>query len=675
MARSTSLSSIAYQHPLPPTTSPLMQPLNINTSGALGILPLTIPGALTPTSQSQVPQAPVKKPSPPKIDIIKSRASSTSSSNSGNSNASGSILHPLQAHAKQGGVPPPPPPPPPSSGDLETDVFGRAKTVRIGKWRWPPLAEEGAAITAGSNFIEFKRKKQIEKQQGSSTANSGSESNFSKSGSEGVSSNSNSEQASETAPPIIKPLQTTKQAKQPNLESSEDAPNPAIRQQHKDVSRKFSDQQPGKLRISMEMRTKLEQLTIDQTVRRESKELRTSVTTSQSMDDLAGMNNVKKLSENRKALLERQLMGSLRSGFSLETTSTPNIKQSLESVDFQNGASVHHHNKKSLSKENSATSNQEVPVSAPIHAKKFIKNQQNILRKSGSREFRDRQEELGPYNRLSSSSVSVSYSERVLYTPERYLPETSSAISSVSEHFDQSNFDSSKNLPRSFHSSANPSKQMEVRPAKTSEMNVLDLPTKNGLVHHKAQAFEHVIEELSHSKVIQNGHSYLHHNDEERSFVVKTKLCMKNEINFYAHSKPKFKLRMRKEVFTPSETIDNPILLDLIFWQIVYDVFQQNQGGIRLNQTEVDLLLRMVKSENILSYNPSVYSPLRGDLKKAVVEAARSCPNYFSRLYVVSGDKHLPEIDYLGVSHAGVNLIKRVKSEGRDELTILKKLR
>ena len=59
------------------------------------------------------------------------------------------------------GVPPPPPMPPPleyhdpSESRPFLDPYGRAKTVRIGKWRWPPPSDSNEAQTQDS-FTEFK---------------------------------------------------------------------------------------------------------------------------------------------------------------------------------------------------------------------------------------------------------------------------------------------------------------------------------------------------------------------------------------------------------------------------------------------------------------------------------------------------------------------------------------
>lgn len=143
------------------------------------------------------------------------------------------------------------------------------------------------------------------------------------------------------------------------------------------------------------------------------------------------------------------------------------------------------------------------------------------------------------------------------------------------------------------------------------------------------------------------------HDDEKQ---IKTKLYLKNEINFYTYSKCKFRLNMRKEMFSPSETIDNPILLDIIFWQIVNDVFLPN--CIRLTDDECQQLQKLLKSEGIHSYNPNVYSA-KPQFKRAVIERAKEFPSYFCRLYSVTGVKNYSNVDYLGVSHSGVTLFNR----------------
>lgn len=499
MNRSTSLSSLAY-----PIPSPIFQ-------GKLPTNELTICTSPKPEKTTVVNNLNSKKPF--KISPI----SPTTALN-------GLIKI----------IPPPPPPPPPPPISPGTDVFGRAKTVRIGKWRWPPPSE-GTGQT--DNFIEFKRKKQIEKQDKGGVNGNSSES------SDG--SNTNVKSVKDALPFKDTPSEPTVE---------QEFKKPVAIPTNKDLVKKLSDNQAaapgsiGKLRISLEMRAKLEQLTIDQSVRSKKDTKERGVVQSQSMDDLANMSSVKKLSEQRKALLERQLMGSLRNANTfMETTSTPNIKQTVDIVAEHN-----FHNK--LSQENSVNSNYE-PSS---HVKKFIKNQQNLLRKSGSREFRERREELGPFNRLSSSSSHMNFSDRPLYTPERFF----NRDEMTNGHFDTESAHSSHNGRHSsssgrFLSSHFSSHQVKQHPIKRnnvppppppSDIERINSPNAYGMSRSRVQNLEsmEVIENLEHSKPVNGGVvNGIAEVDEKQ---VKTKLFLKNEINFYSYSKPKFRLNMRKEV-------------------------------------------------------------------------------------------------------------------------------
>lgn len=46
------------------------------------------------------------------------------------------------------------------------DEFGRAKTVRIGKWRWPPArtdADDAGQPVDAASFLEFKMQQKLRK--------------------------------------------------------------------------------------------------------------------------------------------------------------------------------------------------------------------------------------------------------------------------------------------------------------------------------------------------------------------------------------------------------------------------------------------------------------------------------------------------------------------------------
>ena len=527
-----------------------------------------------------------------------------------------SILSPVVGNGN-GQIPPPPPPPPMSPG---TDVFGRAKTVRIGKWRWPPPAEGAEGQVPASNFMEFKRKKQKEK-------------DSSKNSSEVSSASCSDFKSSTDSSAVDIQFEVTKKEAiiiSPGSSSTSSTTNETtkIEKIEKEiVVRKFSDTSSttpvpgsvGKLRISSEMRAKLEQLTIDQTVRGPKKGVTgTKEQVSQSMDDLAGMSSVKKLSEQRKALLERQLMGSLRNTANfMETASTPNIKQVVDAPEVQDVNVLMGHKK--LAQENSASS---AGYDPPSHVKKFLKNQPEPMRKSGSREFRERREELG-FNRLSSSAVHVNYPPemRPLYTPDRY-------------------FQSQQNVNNS-------SFQAEVesgRPSSSSGRYFSGRKQLHTPVNDHRDQAEHKID----------------------------KLFMKNEINFYTYSKPKFRLNLRKEFFTPNENIENPILVDMIFWQIVRDCFSSN--CLRFNQTEQQHLMKILKSEGITNYAPHPHGP-KSSFKRTVIETVKGFNLYFSRLHVVTGTKRFTSMDYFAVSHHGICIVRRERnSQKLDELIVLERI-
>ena len=59
-------------------------------------------------------------------------------------------------------LPPQAPMLPTSGGPM--DAYSRARTVRIGKWRWPPPKEDGEAVAEG--FFEFKMRKLKQKEDG-----------------------------------------------------------------------------------------------------------------------------------------------------------------------------------------------------------------------------------------------------------------------------------------------------------------------------------------------------------------------------------------------------------------------------------------------------------------------------------------------------------------------------
>ena len=273
-------------------------------------------------------------------------------------------------------VPPPPPPPPPSppNDGSYLDVFGRAKTVRIGKWRWPPPREDSEE-NGGSSFLEFKMKKHTGKHD----------------------AKEDGEMKDKKAP--IPPVRTTSvetrdqiimlQNKSSSVQKSSSKTQPSV------VIESKADANVGKLRISSEMKAKLEQLTSDQSVRKGKSTSREKLT--QSMEDITEA-SVKKLSEQRKSLLEQQLMGSMR---------LPPSTDFKPSIDPSKGLPV-----------------QQSTPSTQSDGLVKIEGRFAPHRRSGGREVRERRDELGP-NR------------------EKENPEVSANSNIAGDFFDDSNYEGS----------------------------------------------------------------------------------------------------------------------------------------------------------------------------------------------------------------------------------------
>ncbi|XP_026210607.1 unconventional myosin-XV [Anabas testudineus] len=138
--------------------------------------------------------------------------------------------------------------------------------------------------------------------------------------------------------------------------------------------------------------------------------------------------------------------------------------------------------------------------------------------------------------------------------------------------------------------------------------------------------------------------------------VIQTQLHSRTSDEYYTYSNVPWKLYMRKEVFYPKETFNNPLILDLIFRQVVHDTF--SEACIRITQEERQ------KMKDLFAENK--VDPISGthdeNVKKKVVAMARdSWEIYFSRLFPASGSVGTG-VQVLSVSHKGIKLLKMVRS-------------
>ncbi|XP_070579495.1 unconventional myosin-XV-like isoform X12 [Ptychodera flava] len=146
---------------------------------------------------------------------------------------------------------------------------------------------------------------------------------------------------------------------------------------------------------------------------------------------------------------------------------------------------------------------------------------------------------------------------------------------------------------------------------------------------------------------------------------VKTELFPSSQAAFLAYTRVRWQLILRKEVFTPSEKLENPTLLHLIFCQVVQDVL--GNSCIRISKEEKRRMREVLDELGITLNNMSH----KTQTKKQIIEAARQWPCYFCRLFPVSGGRKNPQVEYVGVCDKGIRLMRRQKEAGNDQLVLM----
>ncbi|KAM3863907.1 LOW QUALITY PROTEIN: unconventional myosin-XV [Diretmus argenteus] len=138
--------------------------------------------------------------------------------------------------------------------------------------------------------------------------------------------------------------------------------------------------------------------------------------------------------------------------------------------------------------------------------------------------------------------------------------------------------------------------------------------------------------------------------------IIQTQLHSRTSEEHYTYTNVPWKLYLRKEVFYPKETFNNPLILDLLLKQIVHDTF--SEACIRITQEERQKM-KAFFAENAVDPNSGTQDE---NVKKKVVAMARdSWEIYFSRLFPASGSVGTG-VQVLSVSHRGIKLLKLVRS-------------
>nr|XP_061804993.1 unconventional myosin-XV-like [Nerophis lumbriciformis] len=138
--------------------------------------------------------------------------------------------------------------------------------------------------------------------------------------------------------------------------------------------------------------------------------------------------------------------------------------------------------------------------------------------------------------------------------------------------------------------------------------------------------------------------------------VIQTQLHSRTSDEYYTYTNVPWKLYLRKEVFYPKENLNDPLMLDMTFRQVVHDTF--SEACIRITQEE----RQKMKTYFVENQVDQIAGTHNESIKKKVVAMARdSWEIYFSRLFPASGSVGTG-VQVLSVSHQGIKLLKLVRS-------------
>ncbi|XP_045475987.1 unconventional myosin-XV isoform X2 [Harmonia axyridis] len=583
------------------------------------------------------------------------------------------------------GVPPPPPMPPPLDevDPNETrpflDPYGRAKTVRIGKWRWPP-PNDGNNPQNGEDFMHFKmrqnqRKVTPNKDQPLSLSN-------------GLNGSRN-----EHSTPEWEEIEFEQQIRE---KESEKISKKAKRSFDIGASRP-SPGSVGKLKLSSEMRQRLEQVTANHSVRSSSSNVEKPKRT------------VSKLEDTRKMMLEQQLAGrwgddtDQNSGKS--SPSTPphhptNGSNSPSNTSWSNG------NWKPGPPPPPMGPNSIPPApSGPAPPPPAMRPMQSLNSVDSARDSfmaqRQDRDTFGVHqNRVlmessKRNSFSANWDSQSSITQEtqddmQWGKDSVDIEKSESrDSWDQNDYPVNKmdSMPRrnvqKERVERNERRDIERRDTERREKKAFKEPTerptfKTHMFNKSAQEREKKLSIASTQMTDKT------ENQEWPEFMrpipsppPKSPQPLKKTLEGpMTTSSPKttprllplgssasitynrvaWLLKVRKEFFTPSENFGSPAALHLIFSQIASDVYGLS-SCLRLTQSEKRAGVNMLSGYGVTADNFHVSN--RANIKRNVVELARTWPLYFARLFPVSGAAQLADVQILAVSHWGVHFVKR----------------
>ncbi|XP_055923288.1 unconventional myosin-XV [Eupeodes corollae] len=648
-------------------------------------------------------------------------------------------------------IPPPPPPPMPppieSKDPSETrhflDPYGRAKTVRIGKWRWPP-PQDGPQPDCEEDFFVFKMRQSQRKTTPQSQLHS---SNGSLNGSAIEWEEFEVSSSKAPSPPTV--MHTSQFMRtQIKIETSgnkhmKDVPDSNQTGASTKVSRKSfeigadrpSPGTVGKLKLSSEMRQRLEQVTAGHSVR-------SSISTKSEQRAPA------KLEDTRKLMLQQQLSGHF--GMMGTSTDISSVRSQIERMEGKlspppqsswpavvpPAPSVPAPPPPIRPPTTAPPAPPPVPKSPPVREDLMDEREYRSQMQQDIPAFIQRQERdtFGARHNWNGSEISkdtydswgraeaakldmvyeTSFKKEIQNDRDR---SRSRSRSRDRDDFSESVWDRAEvEGPPSTGSEREREKEREKR-ERVYEMRQVEREKEGNKVYHPpSKAFAVQAErEVPNRKQSQNqnqSHNQNHHYSSSSTTTTntttatfKTHMVQKlekerkrktsnstlvsqstrrDDEKEYAEEWPvlsipapvpappslkspatacltynrvSWKLRVRKEVFHPNEPIGPPVALDLLFAQIVGDVFGLTPC-LRVTPQEKSAAMNMLNGHGV-TVETARNQNIRAIVKRHLVDMARSWPLYFARLFAVQGAPQFPDVSIMGISHSGVYLARR----------------
>ncbi|XP_077262617.1 unconventional myosin 10A [Temnothorax americanus] len=617
------------------------------------------------------------------------------------------------------GVPPPPPMPPPleshdpSESRPFLDPYGRAKTVRIGKWRWPPPSDSNEN-QAQDSFIEFKMRQQQQQRkitpqyqeydQGDGEAATEGGVEWEEFEIENIVSNEDRSMIAHPSATAAKHENGYKEEGEKKKKKSKSALEVG--------AQRPSPGSIGKLKLSSEMRQRLEKVTANHSVR----STKTAEKPALPRED----GKVKRLEDNRKLLLEQQLGGrwddyasTVDDTQSVTSKGTTDMMTQAQVVRTQiermerpvpppppvtppqppspRGGSVYSNSQSGVPQPRSPP--------APIEPKT-----RDSFRTSPDSETYDH----FPKNQMFSQSRDIFASQQHLRdghdyrndfdkargqdkSKDFYGKDSTDLASSVRDR--SSDFDSRRDLNSELFDSKyafdgstgkrDPFGMTRDVSPKSRDSFGMPSPRDFGVIPNTRESFTVARQSFNNRDVDRRSSvASTHRTDkmerieieewpeflkpvlppadkpeiEKVQEVVNTKLYPQTSNAHFTYNRVTWTLRVKKEVFAPNETLNSPLALHLVFCQVAYDVLATS--SIRITKEDRQNMLKMLDNYGVTLDNLQS-TQHKITIKKNIVDMAKQWPLYFARIFPVSIGPQHPETQHVAVSHHGLRLIKR----------------